>query len=442
MGIEESQDAKNIVVGVIGVGYVGLPLAICFSDKFRVYAYDISVKKIESLKNGISYIDDVTDEMIKKSLGKSFFPTTSEEDLKNCNYIMIAVPTPIDEDNNPNLLPVIESTKTLSKVLQKGQTVILESTTYPGTVEEVMAPILEKSGLKFKKDFFMAYSPERIDPGNKKNTIYNTPKIVGGCDKDTTKRVRNIYQSVISAPIITVSSIRAAEATKIFENVFRAVNIALVNELSLVFDNMGINIWEVINAASTKPMGFMAHYPGIGVGGHCIPVDPYYLSFKARKMGHTTRFIELAGEINSYMPIHTSYLVSDALSKIGMDIESSRVTVLGVAYKPDTYDTRDSPSLDLISHLMENVGEIKYYDPYVPSVKIGDTLLESCRNIDEALDCDCLVLAVAHNKFLDHPLEELILKYGVKAVVDGKNILKKEMLKGIIYKCIGNGERI
>jgi len=347
---------KEKIIGVVGIGYVGLPLAICFAEKYRVIGYDISEDKVDSLKKGISYIDDVSNEKLSSYLNRSFFPTTDKEELKTCDYIMIAVPTPIDKNRKPDLGPVISSTRTVSSILQKGQTIILESTTYPGTVEEVMMPILEESGLVANKDFFLAYSPERIDPGNRENTIYNTPKVVGGCDEKTTNRVRDIYQSVINAQIKTVSNIRTAEATKIFENVFRAVNIALVNELSIIFDNMGINTWEVIDAASTKPMGFMAHHPGVGVGGHCIPVDPYYLSYKAKKIGHRTRFIELAGEINHYMPIHSAYLALDALAKIDLKTEDATVTVLGVAYKPNTNDTRDSPSIELIEQLMEEVG--------------------------------------------------------------------------------------
>ena len=305
-----------------------------------------------------------------------------------------------------------------------------------------MKPILEKSGLKAGEDFFLAYSPERIDPGNKTNTIYNTPKIVGGSDEGTTRRVQAIYQDVISAPIKAVSNIKTAEATKIFENVFRAVNIALVNELSIIFDNMGINTWEVIDAASTKPMGFMAHYPGVGVGGHCIPVDPYYLSYKAKKSGHRTRFIELSGEINHYMPIHTAYLALDTISKTDQKPEAAKVTVLGVAYKPNTNDTRDSPSIDLIEQLKEEVGDVRYYDPFVRNLRLSDCIMEGCDTLEEALDCDCVILAVPHDEFRNVSLERLISDSPVKTIIDCKNMLDKTKLKEKIYKCLGNGERL
>ncbi|MBN1785475.1 MAG: nucleotide sugar dehydrogenase [Candidatus Methanofastidiosa archaeon] len=433
---------KGTTIGIVGVGYVGLPLAICFSEKYKVIGYDTSTKKIESLKKGTSYIDDVTDDTLKRHLGIRFFPTSDDEELKDCDYIMIAVPTPIDKDRKPDLGPVINATKTISGILQRGQTIILESTTYPGTVEEIMKPILEKSGLRAGIDFFLAYSPERIDPGNKKNTIYNTPKIVGGIDEKTTQNVKDIYQSVISAPIMAVSNIRTAEATKIFENVFRAVNIALVNELSIIFDNMGINIWEVLDAASTKPMGFMAHYPGVGVGGHCIPVDPYYLSYKAKKIGHTTRFIELAGEINHYMPIHAAYLAMDAMIKAGLELENSSVSVLGVSYKPNTNDTRDSPSISLLEQLSENVRETRYFDPFVPNLTINMKELIGCPSIEEALDSDCIILAVPHDIFKEIGLEEKINKSRIKAVVDCKNMLDKKRIQNIVYKCLGDGDKI
>ncbi|MHC1605605.1 MAG: nucleotide sugar dehydrogenase, partial [Candidatus Methanofastidiosia archaeon] len=259
-------EEEKAVVGIVGLGYVGLPLAICFSKKFKVIGYDISKNKIDSLIKGRSYIGDVSNRELKRYLKSSFYPTTKKKALKECDFIMVAVPTPVDDDKKPDLTPVVSATTTIASIVRRGQTIILESTTYPGTVEEEMAPILENSGLKAGKDFYLAYSPERIDPGNKKFTIYNTPKIVGGSDAATTKVVAALYRKVIDAKVVEVGNIKTAEATKIFENVFRAINIALVNELSLVFDKIGINIWEVIDAASTKPLGFMPHYPGIGVG--------------------------------------------------------------------------------------------------------------------------------------------------------------------------------
>ncbi len=430
---------NKAVIGIVGLGYVGLPLAICFTQQFTVIGYDISKKKIASLSKGMSYINDVTNIELEKCIGKTLYPTNNRNDLKKCNFIMIAVPTPLTQDKKPDLAPIVSATKDIAAVLQHGQTIILESTTYPGTVEEVMKPILEESGLIAGKDFYLAYSPERIDPGNKSHTVCNTPKIVGGMNDATTNKVAALYQTVIKAPVVSVSNIKTAEATKIFENVFRAVNIALVNELSIVFDNMGINTWEVIKAASTKPIGFLAHYPGVGVGGHCIPVDPYYLSYKARKIGHLTRFIELAGEINKYMPIHTVHLALDAISKSNVNIGNATVTVFGASYKPNTSDTRDSPSYDIIQYLKGYVGNIQFYDPYVKEIEVDGIVYKGCASIKEALNCDCIILAVAHDKFTDGTLEDMILSSSVQAVVDGKNMINKKKLPGITVIGIGDG---
>ena len=437
----EKNNPEPSVVGVIGIGYVGLPLAICFADVYTVYGYDNSTNKIGSLKQGRSYIEDVSDSLLQKYLDISFFPTNDPDDLAKCDYILIAVPTPIKDDKTPDLAYVISATETVASILRKGQTIVLESTTYPGTVDEVMKPILSSTGLEFGKDFFLAYSPERIDPGNKTYTIYTTPKVVGGMNDTVTKDVASLYQRAIEAPIVTVGNIQTAEATKIFENIFRAVNIALVNELSLVFDNMGIDTWEVVHAASSKPMGFLAHYPGIGVGGHCIPVDPFYLSYKARKNGHMTRFIELAGEINDYMPIHTSYLCIDAISRAGIRLEDASVCILGMAYKPDTCDTRDSPSIGLLQHIRQFVGNVSYYDPYIQDLHIDGTKYVSLSSINEALDCDCIVIAVPHNGFKTIGLEEKINASCIKCVVDGANVLNSKTLRDSIhYLSIGHGD--
>ncbi|MDD4281954.1 MAG: nucleotide sugar dehydrogenase [Candidatus Methanofastidiosa archaeon] len=430
---------NTTAVAIVGVGYVGLPLAICFSQSYRVVAYDVSQEKIASLLAASSYVDDVTNADIAAVLGKTLFPSSTPSDIASCDYVLIAVPTPITKDRKPDLAPVISATRTVASVLRPGQTVVLESTTYPGTVEEVMKPILESTGLVAGTDFHLAYSPERIDPGNKTHTVYNTPKVVGGESDEVTESVRALYQSVIDAQVVTVSSIKTAEATKIFENVFRAVNIALVNELSIVFEHMGINTWEVIEAASTKPMGFLAHYPGIGVGGHCIPVDPYYLSYKARKIGHMTRFIELAGEINRYMPLHTAYATVAMLARIGKRPEEASVAILGVTYKPDTCDTRDSPSFDLIAHLLPKVGAVRYYDPHVPTITIEDRTLRSCSSLDEALASDCVVVAVAHASFKDAGIEERAHRASTGSFVDGKRLLHPALLGAIPYRGLGTG---
>lgn len=432
-------NSNTPIIAIVGVGYVGLPLAMCFAKKYQVIAYDTSAKKIRMLAEGKTYVDDVSNTDIKAVLGKTFFPSSDPKDIAKCDYVLIAVPTPITKDRNPDLSPVIGATKTIRDVLRQGQTIILESTTYPGTVEEIMKPILQESGLVAGTDFHLAYSPERIDPGNKTHTVYNTPKVVGGESKLVTDDVQSLYQSVIDAQVVSVSNIRTAEATKIFENIFRAVNIALVNELSIIFENMGINTWEVIDAASSKPMGFLAHYPGVGVGGHCIPVDPYYLSYKARKIGHMTRFIELAGEINKYMPIHTAYATIDILSRASITPSDAHVVVLGATYKPDTYDTRDSPSFDIIAHLLPIVRKVSYYDPYAKSITVEGTELRSEGSLDAALACDCAIVAVAHSEFLTGTLEEKMLRNGTKTIIDGKNIINSDLIAPILYRGLGKG---
>ncbi|RZN46142.1 nucleotide sugar dehydrogenase [archaeon] len=428
---------NTLTIGIVGVGYVGLPLAMCFSKVFTVIGYDTSSERIALLEGGRSYIDDVTDATLADVVGTSFFPTNDHARLAECDVILICVPTPVKENHVPDLGPVENATKTIASILRKGQTVVLESTTYPGTMEEVMRPILESSGLSAGTDFFLAYSPERIDPGNKHHTIYNTPKVVGGMDERTTTFITALYQKAINAPIVSVSNIRTAEATKIFENVFRAVNIALVNELSIVFDHMGINTWEVIQAASSKPMGFMAHYPGVGVGGHCIPVDPYYLSYKARKCGHTTRFIELAGQINSYMPVHATYLALDAMAHAGVTIHDASVTVLGVTYKPNTMDTRDSPSFDIIRHLQGIVKTVTFHDPFVDDIVVDGSAYKSVKTLEEALNCDCAILAVDHEAY--RGVEALLARSNVRAVVDGKNFLDSSSIPNKVYRGIGKG---
>ncbi|MFA4702006.1 nucleotide sugar dehydrogenase [Pyrococcus kukulkanii] len=415
---------KSAVVGIVGLGYVGLPLAVAFSRKFNVIGYDINPEKVELLRQGKSYVEDVSDEEINL---KRFRPTTNPKELQNCDFIIITVPTPLREDKTPDLSYVKNAAKTIGKILRRGQFVILESTTYPGTTEEVLVPILEEeSGLKVIEDFGVAYSPERIDPGNKKYRIENTPKVVGGLTPEFTEIASMLYGSIIEK-IVPVRDCKTAEAVKMLENVFRNVNIALVNELALIFEKMGIDIWEVIEAAKTKPYGFMAFYPGPGVGGHCIPLDPYYLSYRAKQFGVIPRFIETAGEINDYMPIHVVNLAEEGLRKVGKRLRGARVGVLGLAYKANISDTRESPAIRIIEELIERGAEVRVYDPYVDKIqtRFGEFISE--RSIDMILNwAECVIFTVDHREFKEVGVK-LVKKYPNKVFIDTKNIIRTPM---------------
>jgi len=357
----------KVKVGVLGLGYVGLPLVREFASAgLRVVGFDVDDKKIRMLNSGRSIIKHIPHSQVREIVNSGHFEATSNmARLKSVDAILICVPTPLTENREPDMQYVVSSTKTIAKYLQKGQLVVLESTTYPGTTSELMTPILEISGLKAGRDFHLAYSPEREDPGNKDFTTKTIPKVVGG----TTKKCRDIACALYGKAVVQtvpVSSLEAAEAVKILENVYRCVNIAMVNELKIVFDRMGIDVWEVIEAASTKPFGFNAFYPGPGLGGHCIPIDPFYLTWKARQFGMPTRFIELAGEINTEMPRYVVARTMDALNERKKSLNGSKVLVLGLAYKKDIDDVRESPSIELIELLREKGARVDYNDPHIP----------------------------------------------------------------------------
>lgn len=426
---------KTACVGIIGLGYVGLPLAIAFSKKFNTIGYDVYDKCIANLLSGKSHILDVLDSTLQTYLGKSFFPTKNPEDLKKCDFLIVCVPTPLSEQKEPDLSYIKNACLTIAGILQKGQFVILESTTYPGTTEEVVLPILESSGLRVVDDFGLAYSPERIDPGNKQFNVESTPKIVGGINKECTEIAALLYGSVINK-IIKVKDAKTAEAVKIVENIFRNVNIALVNELALIFEKMEIDTWEVIDAASSKPYGFMPFYPGPGIGGHCIPLDPYYMSYKAKKFGFIPRFIETSGEINSFMEIHAVNLVEKGLAKVNKRIYGSKVAVLGLAYKKNIDDTRESPSIKIIEELVNLGANIKVYDPFASSIKTKAGRFYSESTIEEALkESDCAIFVTDHDFFRDLNLFDF--KHIVKSpiVVDCKNLFNEP--DGFIYLGIG-----
>jgi len=366
-GLEKKIKDKRARVGVIGLGYVGLPLVKAFLQAgFRVTGFDIDQKKIDWLMQGRSYIRHISGAELKHFLARRTFSATSDcGRLRNMDVVIICVPTPLDSHRNPDLSFVLNTTRTISRNLVKGQLIILESTTYPGTTDEEMKPILEESGLRAGKDFFLAFSPEREDPGNKQFHTTTIPKVVGGLTRDCLRVAKALYDQVV-VRTVPVSSTRVAESSKLLENIFRAVNIALVNELKMIFERMGIDIWEVIKASSTKPFGFMPFSPGPGLGGHCIPIDPIYLTWKAREVDFSTRLIEVAGEINTVMPAYVVQKTAEALNRAGKSLFRSRVLVLGVAYKKDIDDQRESPSLKIISILQKAGAGVDYNDPFVP----------------------------------------------------------------------------
>jgi UDP-N-acetyl-D-glucosamine dehydrogenase len=400
---------KSACVGVIGCGYVGLPLAVGFAKAgYGVVAVDVDAERVRKLQAGNSYIQDVPSEALAEQVkARRFKATTDYGALRQAHVIFVAVPTPFDRAKQPDLSYIISAAESIAAVLQKGQLVVLESTTYPGTTDEVMRPILERSGLKAGSDFYLAFSPERIDPGNKTFGIENTPKVVGGIDPESTALAAAALQQITKGRIHAVSSARVAELTKLLENTFRAVNIALVNELAMLCDRMGIDIWEVIDAAATKPYGFMPFYPGPGVGGHCIPVDPYYLAWKAREYDFHTKFIELAAETNLSMPFFTVSRIRKQLNDAGRPLRGSRVLVLGAAFKKDIDDARESPAIRVMEILHGEGAEVEYHDPHVPTVNLASPLfasnghhvtLTSVTLHGERLQkADCVVILVAHS---------------------------------------------
>ncbi|MFN8470577.1 MAG: nucleotide sugar dehydrogenase [Anaerolineae bacterium] len=359
-------------VAVIGAGYVGLPLAVALAESgFTVTALDVDERKITSLRRGESYIQDVPSEKVSRLVGESRLAATSDYSiLAATDIVFVCVPTPFDRMRTPDLGPVQSAAEGLAPYLHPGQLVILQSTTYPGTTEEFVMPILERGGLRAGVDFHLAFSPERIDPGNPRFTVANTPKVIGGLTPRCAELAADVLRP-ITPEVFVVSTPRAAEMTKLLENIFRSVNIALVNELALLCERMDIDIWEVIAAAKTKPFGFMPFYPGPGVGGHCIPVDPYYLAWKAREYDFFTKFIELAAETNEDMPHHVAQQVADTLARHGKPVGGARVLVLGVAFKKDVDDARNSPAERLIELLIGRSAQVFYHDPHVPTFKVG-----------------------------------------------------------------------
>ncbi len=417
-------ESRKAVIGILGLGYVGIPLMLRFSEVgFKVLGFDIDVKKVDLLNSGKSYIKQFPDSSIEEANKLGFVATSDFSKATEVDALIICVPTPLNKYREPDLSYVVSTSESIAPFLRQGQLVSLESTTYPGTTEEVLLPILEKSGLKVGRDFFLVYSPEREDPGNEKYNTKTIPKVCGGHTVKCLEVGKRLYESVIDH-VVALSSTKAAEMTKLLENIHRAVNIGLVNELKIVSDKMGIDIHEVIDAAATKPFGFTPYYPGPGLGGHCIPIDPFYLTWKAREYGINTRFIELAGEVNSKMPDWVVEKISIALNKIGKPIKGSKILVLGIAYKKNVDDMRESPAALIINTLLEMGAIIQYSDPFVPrfpKMRKYNFSMDH-QEITESLlnEIDCAVIVTNHDDF-----DYAFIKQHASLIVDTRGVYKE-----------------
>ncbi len=415
-------EQKEAKVGIIGVGYIGLPLLNLFVENgFPAIGIDVDSKRVDSLLAGHSYIRHIPDERVAKSLATGRLQVTSDfAKVAECDVIILTVPTPLNKNKEPDMSFITSSTRAVAAHIRKGQVVILESTTYPGTTDEVLVPILEEMGLKVDQDIYVGYSPEREDPNNPKFHTANIPKVVSATSDAGLEVVDLLYRQVVEVTV-PVSSTKVAEASKLLENIFRSVNIALVNELKMAFHKMGIDIWETIDAASSKPFGFMPFYPGPGIGGHCIPADPFYLSWKAREYNVYTRFIELAGEINASMPEFVVHRVIDALNDVGMSLKGARILMLGVAYKPNVDDDRDSPSYPIMA-LLENKGAlVSYNDPYIPEINPAHEFLrfKGKKSVEISRDYDLILIATAHYEYKDIDFHRFSIP-----VVDTRNLIR------------------
>jgi len=419
MNLQNKINDRSAKIGVIGLGYVGLPLAIEFADNgFTVYGIDINQERIDQLNNGENYISDVSDEKLRQLVtANKINGTTDFSILKSIDAVLICVPTPLNKSKDPDVSYIVSVLEQLKKYIHSNMLISLESTTYPGTTRELILPELNQSNLKVGQDFYLCFSPERVDPGNKKYRIKNTPKVVGGITKTCTQIGKHLYESIIDT-VVPISSPEAAETVKLLENTFRSINIGLVNEVAIMCEKLGVNVWEVIDAAATKPFGFMKFTPGPGLGGHCIPIDPHYLSWKMKTLNYQARFIELAGEINTNMPSHVVDLIITGLNRFQKPINGSKILILGIAYKKDINDVRESPALDVMKLLESANAKVEYFDSYVPKIvwnggeKVGLTKLTA-----ESLDkYDAVVLLTEHKNF-DYKL----IVNASKLIIDTRN---------------------
>src|SRR6266850_2236418 len=422
---------KRARVGVVGLGYVGLPLATEFArNGFKIIGFEVDERKADRINAGETYISDVDESLVKESVDAGRLRATTDfANLKECDAIIICVPTPLRKTKEPDVSFILSAAEEIKQRLRRGQLVILESTTYPGTTDEVLLPMFQETGLKLDEDFLLAFSPERVDPGNPEFQTHNIPKVVGGVTDDSTETAAFLYSQIVNE-VHAVTSARVAEAAKLLENTFRAVNIGMANEMARLCYALGIDTWEVIRAAATKPFGFMPFYPGPGIGGHCIPLDPHYLSWKARQHGFDSRFIGLAEEVNSRMPDHVVQLIADGLNDVRKAMNGSRVLLLGVAYKKDIDDVRESPALSIIDRLRAKGAEVRYHDPFVKSVHFEDAHtqssgepLQSVLLTDAELSAaDCVVIVTDHSDIDYQRVCQL-----TTLIVDTRNALNSEL---------------
>jgi UDP-N-acetyl-D-glucosamine dehydrogenase len=422
----QKAERREILFGIIGLGYVGLPLAVELTNAgYRVLGFDVNQRVVEGLNAGRSHVRDVTDAQLGAIIQSGRFTATTEGGrLREADAISICVPTPLSKFKDPDVSFIVAATETVKRVLRSGQAIILESTTYPGTTREIMLPTLQSTGLKDAQDFFLAFSPERVDPGNPVYQTRNTPKVVGGITDDCRRVVCVLYQPAIDT-LVPVSTTEAAELVKLLENTFRSVNIGLVNEMAIVCDKLGVDVWEVIDAAATKPFGFMKFLPGPGLGGHCIPIDPHYLAWKMRGLNYKTRFIDLAGELNTEMPLFWVRKVGAALNQSGQAVRGSSVLVVGIAYKKDIEDLRESPALDIISLLEQQGARVSYHDPFVPSFEEDGHRFSSVPLTAEVVQAaDCVMIVTDHSS-LDYDL----IRRSARSIVDTRNALRRALAK-------------
>ncbi|GLI52405.1 nucleotide sugar dehydrogenase [Thermodesulfovibrio yellowstonii] len=421
---------KQAKIGIIGLGYVGLPLVIEFCKAgFQVYGFDIDERKINLLLEGKSYIKHINNSSISEIL-PNFTPTTDFSRISEVDCVIICVPTPLNKYREPDLSYVFNTGEVIAKYMKKGQLIVLESTTYPGTTDEDLRKILEKSGLKAGVDFYLAYSPEREDPGNKEFSTSKIPKVVGGFSSSCLEVAKALYDQIV-VRTVPVSSTKVAESVKLLENIYRAVNIALVNELKILFDRMGIDVWEVIEAAKTKPFGFQAFYPGPGLGGHCIPIDPFYLTWKAREYDFHTRFIELAGEINTQVTYYVLEKIIQALNENKTSIKGARILILGVAYKKDVDDMRESPALKLMDLLEKRGALVDYNDPYIPELPETRKYKKKKKSVELTPDnlslYDCVVITTDHSLY-----DPDFIAKNSKLIIDTRNLIKSKTYQNVL----------
>jgi len=420
--LKDKISSKKASIAIVGAGYVGLPLAMLFCSKnYKVSVFDIDSKRINLLKAGKSYVEDVPSKDLKKYLSKNFQATTSASILSESDIIIICVPTPLSKTGEPDISYISKSVKTIQTQLKKSQLVILESTTYPGTTREVVLPELKKSGLKLDKDFYLAFSSERVDPLNKKYQLKDIPKVVGGVSEKSTKIAADLYRKVFKS-VIKVSSSEVAEMSKLLENTFRSVNIGLINQVNKMCHKLKIDVWDVINAAKTKPFGFMPFYPGPGLGGHCLPTDPKFLSWKAKVAGYKAyNIIDLAHEINRSMPAYVVSKLDSLLKSKKKKINSSKILIVGVSYKKNIGDTRESPAINIISTLIRKKAKVDYFDPHVDSIKIGQKIIQGLKKINKAniSKYDCVIIVTDHSN-----LNYKMIVQEAKLVFDTRNALR------------------